>query len=333
RAQLEDAYAAVEGAEGLVDHVGRLSREQDLARKPIVLHPVINEAVKQLKEIAPKGVTVNADVDTDCGHVMADGARVLQAVLNLGRNAIEAVGDSGQVDIELKLREITPELAELSPRLDPQRSYVVIRVKDNGVGMSTATQARAFEPFYSRGDAKGAGLGLAVVRGIVLAHDGEILLDSEPGEGTTIEILLPPSITGIVASEEAQDDWRGDAHVLVVDSDKDTADSIAEALKALGYRVTSRTNASDAIAAFQALADDVSVAIVSQDLEPIPGAELAETLRRINVDLAVILTADFGQEPTDEELARVGAVGKLKKPVIGNDLAKIVKMAVTSREA
>ncbi len=103
-----------------------------------------------------------------------DAERLEQVILNLVRNAVEAMPAGGTVRLSTRARDGGAELA----------------VSDDGPGMSEEVVERAFEAFYTT-KSKGSGLGLAVCRQIVLAHGGEVRLDTAPGEGTTFTIYLP----------------------------------------------------------------------------------------------------------------------------------------------
>jgi len=129
----------------------------------------------------PVQVSLEVDCDADALQVPFDAERLEQVILNLARNAIEAQPDGGTVRIATRACDGGAELV----------------VSDDGPGMSEEVVARAFEAFYTT-KSKGTGLGLAVCRQIVLAHGGEVRLQSAPGKGTTFTIYLPgpPSPAG-----------------------------------------------------------------------------------------------------------------------------------------
>jgi signal transduction histidine kinase len=112
--------------------------------------------------------------------------------VNLCNNAYQALADgSGHISVTLQEVQVSEQMANRHPDLDAAR-HVVIEVRDTGKGMDVATQDRIFEPFFTTQEVgKGTGLGLSVVHGIVKRHDGEILVESEPGKGTRFSVYLP----------------------------------------------------------------------------------------------------------------------------------------------
>jgi signal transduction histidine kinase len=127
----------------------------------------------------PKGIAVNV-VNQGKVSVMAEAAELREVILNLLFNAVDAMPEGGVIE--------TGSRAELDS--------ACFWVADNGMGMSQETQARLFEPFYSTKGTRGTGLGLSASHGIIRRHLGEILVASEPGEGTRFEVRLPLAEAG-----------------------------------------------------------------------------------------------------------------------------------------
>ncbi len=113
-------------------------------------------------------------------------------MVNLCNNAYQALeDDSGYISVSLSEDQVSEKLAGRHPHLDAG-SHVVLEVRDTGRGMDPETQERIFEPFFTTQEVgKGTGLGLSVVHGIVERHDGEVVIESEPGKGTRFRIFLP----------------------------------------------------------------------------------------------------------------------------------------------
>ena len=129
--------------------------------------------------------------------VRCDPAQIKQLLVNLCNNAHRALsGDEGYIEVSLKEVIVPEAFASRYPRLR-EGEYAVLQVRDTGCGMDKETMERAFEPFFTtQAVGEGTGLGLSVVHGIVMRHDGEIILHSEPGHGAQFRIYLP------LASEE-----------------------------------------------------------------------------------------------------------------------------------
>jgi PAS domain S-box-containing protein len=167
---------------------------------------VVREAVRLVRPSLPASVELTTEVDDGC-WIMGDSAQIHQVVTNLLTNAGQAMEEDNsrsehRLSVDLRLLDVSGNQARRHLGLEPGR-YVRLSVRDTGPGMDGATQDRIFEPFFSTkeaGSQKGTGLGLAVTHGIVQSHDGEVVVASEVGEGTTFDVYLPGTP---VPSEEA----------------------------------------------------------------------------------------------------------------------------------
>ena len=143
------------------------------------LNPLLGEAVALLTPQFESGkVALITDLADDLAPLPLDGGGLHQAILNLLSNALDAC--------EPEVGAVT-----VSSSFDGGTDEVVLRVGDNGAGMSAATRDRLFEPFHSTKGLKGTGLGLVVTQKIVNEHGGTIHVESAPGEGTAFTIRLP----------------------------------------------------------------------------------------------------------------------------------------------
>ena len=153
----------------------------------------VSQIVKEMLELLKVSVSKHATLETDLGKdlpaVRANAAQLRQIVMNLVTNASEAIGDRDGV-IRVTTRRVTLDRAAAISRNSVESDYLQLEVSDTGCGMSPEMQARVFDPFFTTKSA-GHGLGLAVVHGIVRGLRGSIHLTSEPGKGTTFQVLLP----------------------------------------------------------------------------------------------------------------------------------------------
>ena len=139
---------------------------------------VTNLVEFEREQLALRGVVVEVDVASDLPTVMVDDSQLRQCLLNLLRNAAEAVEENGGGQVTIGARR------------GPAPDLLEVRVKDDGRGVDAETAAKLFDPFFST-KAGGTGLGLALTHQIVREHGGEIRVDSEPGAGATFVVLLP----------------------------------------------------------------------------------------------------------------------------------------------
>jgi signal transduction histidine kinase len=149
-------------------------------------------------ELAQGGIAVEVDVEPGLPEIAADEAQLRQALINLVRNAREAMSAPGAGGPEGKKR--------LAISLRKERGRVVLRIRDSGAGIARADMSKIFDPFFSTKE-RGTGLGLALVQQIVVDHGGQIDVKSAPGEGTAFTIALPH--IGAGAGADASLDGHG----------------------------------------------------------------------------------------------------------------------------
>ena len=158
------------------------------------ISPVVEEAVTMIRALLPATLDLRVDISPDCSPVECAPEQLQQVLVNLCNNAYQALADdNGYIAVSLNEERVSERLAGGHPNLEAG-PHVVLEVRDTGKGMDPETLERIFEPFFTTQEVgKGTGLGLSVVHGIVERHGGEIVVDSEPGEGTRCRIYLPPA--------------------------------------------------------------------------------------------------------------------------------------------
>jgi two-component system NtrC family sensor kinase len=164
------------------------ARQGSAEFRPAALHQLVERALQLVAHhIELRGITTVRQLTLEDDRVLCDGEQIEQALLALLVNAVEAMGEGGRLTVRTGSDEHAPGLVRLS-------------VSDTGVGMAPEVRSRIFDPFFStKHEAKGVGLGLAVVSGIVQRHEGRIEVASEPGHGTTFTITLPRQLPGPLA--------------------------------------------------------------------------------------------------------------------------------------
>ena len=157
------------------------SRQGERTRIRADLNEVVNDVIALTRHlIQTNSVNSNAQLDEDLPWVSIDHNQMKQVLLNLIHNALQAMPKGG----ELLVNTITARRED--------RDWVVMSVKDSGIGILPADQDRVFEPFFTtKGDRGGTGLGLSVTYGIVTDHGGTIEISSEPNKGSTFAVWLP----------------------------------------------------------------------------------------------------------------------------------------------
>lgn len=296
--------------------------------QPTVLDP--NDVVRGLDRLLRRVIGENIDLvtllDPHLGTVHADAAQLEQALLNLVSNARDAMPHGGRLVVETAALDDT-EVHRL--RLDQQQSWLAIRVRDDGLGMSDEVKAHIFEPFFTtKAAGKGSGLGLALASSVMDQSGGEIRVDSAPGHGTTMHLLLPrttESVAPVPVRDEPPEQLNGRETVLLAE-DEDAVRTVAvAALERRGYRVLAATDGDAAIAISRAFPGRIDLLVTDVVMPGMNGRELADRLTQSRPDLPVLYVSGY-TEDADLRLGLAGATRSLlAKPFTSLELARRVR--------
>jgi len=310
---------AVERGSGLSRQLLAFSRRQALRPEPVNLVRQI-EGMQELLDRSLRGdVHVKTELDGNLWPVEVDPGELELVILNLAVNARDAMPDGGLITIH---GANVPNFADNELRGD----FVRLSVIDTGVGMPPDVVARVFEPFFTTKEiGKGSGLGLAQAHGFAQASGGAVRIESAPGAGTEIYLLLPRT-TKIPADGVKRhfvdlpgNDRAAEGQVLVVEDDNEVAALTVEMIQHLGFTTT---RVAGPEAALGALADNRSIDLVFSDVMmpgPMNGIDLAREIRRRRPELPVLLTS--GNAEAARLRAEAEGVKVLPKPYRLEDLA------------
>jgi two-component system sensor histidine kinase HydH len=167
----------VERLNRVVGQLLEFARPMTIQKKMIAVRPIIQHSLKMIERQAhEKNIIIRQDISPNLNEVFLDPDRINQVLLNLYLNSIEAMEGGGT----------------LSVKIATANGKLKIVVSDTGIGMSSNDLENIFDPYFTT-KSTGTGLGLAIVHNIIEAHKGETRVDSNPGKGTTVKILLPQS--------------------------------------------------------------------------------------------------------------------------------------------
>jgi signal transduction histidine kinase len=170
----------------LIGDLMSVVRVSDLIYEETTLELLVRNSIASMADLARrKSVEVTTHFPPEPRTVMVDADRITQVLINLVKNAIEASPPSGVVAVTVTFAREAPDVL-----FDGVGNFAIIRVRDNGLGLTEEDRQRVFEPFFSK-KAGGTGLGLYVTHSIIERHGGYIYLDSEYGVGTTFSVYLP----------------------------------------------------------------------------------------------------------------------------------------------
>ncbi|MBI5083696.1 MAG: response regulator [Acidobacteria bacterium] len=323
RRQVQEIAKAGERAKSLTQQLLAFGRKQDASPKPLNLNRLVRESLEMLERLA--GVNIHFDFreEPELGLVNADPGLMHQVLLNLVVNARDAMPGGGTLTIETANGVADPNY------VPPPGQYVVLIVRDTGMGMSEEIQQRVFEPFFTtKEQGRGTGLGLATVYGIVKQSGGHISLQSAEGAGTTFRIWLPRIGNGITEPEAPVPPGRqagGDATILVAEDEEMVRALVCTVLRRSGYRVLEASDAVQALSLLESEAGPVDLLLTDVIMPGMTGKELATHVRLLRPATRVLLmsghTAGVIQRPEVEELGH----DFVAKPFTPDSLAKKVR--------
>jgi NO-binding membrane sensor protein with MHYT domain/nitrogen-specific signal transduction histidine kinase len=286
------------------------SRSQRIQLEPLYVCDVIDALRDMLVRTLGPMIRLDFQLNPSPAPVLADATQVEMMVLNLAINARDAMPEGGELAIATAVQRISAD------REMADGDYVEITVRDTGTGMDEATLRRAMEPFFTtKPVGKGTGLGLAQIYGSARQAGGTVRLESSPGAGTTVSVLLPCTDRKPNKHEPATllaaNPSHGAAKILLVDDDDDLRDVVASALQTQGHHVVEAGDGASALAALET--DMPDIAIIDFAMPGMNGAELARRIAERWPALPVLFASGFAD--TDAIEAAVGSnATMLRKP-------------------
>ena len=310
RAHAREIVETAEHAAGLTRQLLSIGR-RGRSRETIDLALVLRELEPLLQRTLRGDVSLRVDIEpVKC--VRVSRVQVEQILVNLTLNARDAMPEGGE--LRFRLRPVAGEGEE----------SVELIVEDTGVGMPPEVADRAFELFFTTKGARGTGLGLVTVRGIVEESKGTITLDSQPGAGTRFVIRWPatdarPSYFPPPACEH--ETQGGGELVLVVEAVEELRNVVEAILEKAGYRVLTAANAATALEVVRRSTGPIDLVLTDLVMPGESGTELVRHLESLESPPKLIVMSAYG-DPALEEL--VDSVARVLKPFQAETLLRTI---------
>jgi PAS domain S-box-containing protein len=307
---------AIDRGATLTQQLLAFARQQPLQPETRNVNRLISGFESVLRRAGNASIEFALELEPHLHNTVIDSARFESALLNLVVNARDAMPDGGRIGIttaNATLRE--REVAALAAG-----EYVKVTVSDTGTGMSDETVARAFEPFYTTKEmGKGTGLGLSQVYGFIKQSGGEVVIRSELGEGTRIEIYLPAAEGGGLDQHGS-----GTELVLIVEDEPDLIDAAAALFISMGYDVLTAAGAQEAL---EVLADREVDILFTDIVMPngMNGLELAQYTREVYPHIQIILASGYPLPALKLDPAAANEYVFVNKPYRLSDLARALR--------
>ncbi|HEX5326464.1 MAG TPA: response regulator, partial [Acetobacteraceae bacterium] len=327
--RLATMRAATERGATLTGQLLAFSRRQPLMPRVADLNGLVTGLRDLVQSAVGSRVRLQLRLEATLPPALIDPAQIELVILNLAINARDAMPQGGMLAIETGSADIAPAAArdDLSPG-----SYVLLTVRDDGVGMSPEVAAKAFEPFFTTKEVgRGSGLGLSQVYGVARQLGGGARIESARGEGTAVLVYLPragSNARGIVERPRRRRALPvSPATVLVVDDDHAVRATTAALLAELGYGVLEAGSGDEALLV---LAEEQPIELLLTDvvMPGMTGPELARRAHSEHPRLPVVFIS--GYSDPDALSGAAGFVHLVRKPARPEDLVEKIEAALAS---
>ncbi|HKQ77256.1 MAG TPA: ATP-binding protein [Blastocatellia bacterium] len=314
---LDTMEEVIERGGQLVKQVLSFARGMEGDRVRVDPKPALREVIGMLKETFPKSIKIKYAVAESAGAALVDRTQLSQVLMNLCVNARDAMPQGGDLEITVESARLDEHYAQLAPDAKPGR-YVVISVKDTGVGIPPKVIDKIFDPFFTtKEQGKGTGLGLSTSLGIVRSHGGFIKVYSEPGAGALFKVYLPALDDGAAATEreEQPEPPAGNGELILVIDDEEPLRRVTRGmLEAFGYRVVTASDGAEACAIYRQKRHEISAVLTDMMMPVMDGAAVIAELRRLNPLLPIIASSGLAEAGKEEQARSLGAQKFLSKP-------------------
>ena len=314
---LQEIRDAADRATSLTRQLLAFSRRQVLQPRVIEANSVVSHMERMLRRLIGENILLTTELSAEAGCVRADPTQIEQVLLNLVVNARDAMPDGGRVMITSARR--TFGRSDRLPAELAAGEYVVLTVQDTGGGMPTSVAARAFEPFFTTKPAgQGTGLGLSTAYGIVKQSGGHVWLNSTPGTGTEVTVLLPRvDEEADVAAPQAlpvSTDVRGSETILLVEDEKSVRDLARRILERRGYNVISASDGGEAIERVEREEQPIHLLLTDVIMPGLNGQDVALRIRALRPDIRVLFMSGYNEEAVLRHGVLAAGAAFIEKP-------------------
>ena len=328
RNSVEQIMKAGERAAELTHQLLTFSRRQVVRPRVLDLNTVVTATAVMLRRLIGEHIELRIVAAPDLAKIHADPGQLHQVILNLAVNSRDAMPNGGTLILETQNVQLGEAYVGPNATMRPGR-YVMLAVTDTGIGMDEETRSRLFEPFFTtKAQGHGTGLGLSTVYGIVKQSNCEIVVYSEPGQGTCVKIYFP-----VVAEEPVEDTSEGlrspvlsgTETILLVEDDEAVRKLVRRTLEEQGYRLLVAASGTEALKIVQGHSGRIHLVISDVVMPQMGGRQLAERLKAARPEIRVLFVSGY----TENSILRSGNLVEgeafLQKPFTPLALARRVR--------
>jgi signal transduction histidine kinase/CheY-like chemotaxis protein len=328
RSKLEEIHSAANRGATLVSQLLAFSRRQVMMRQVLDLNTIVTEVRPLLTRLIGEHIELRITLAEAALPVQADPTQIQQMIINLATNARDAMPAGGTLTIETGRVDEVPAGTTLPPG-----RYVMLSVRDTGVGMDTATIRMAFHPFFTTKDVgKGTGLGLASVHGIAEQSGGHVYVESELGRGSCFRVLLPRvGVETVDATAPPRHtpavDVPQTATILIAEDEALVRGVVVRVLGSAGYTVIQAQDGEQALEIVRAHRTPIDLVISDVVMARMGGLDLAKQLAVERPSIPVLLISGYNREEMLDGPPHT--IGFLQKPFTPSELLEKVASLLT----
>ncbi len=333
-ADLAQIRIAADRAVGLTRQLLAFSRKQVMQPRVLEVNKLVGGLDQMLRRLIGEDVELRTSLSDGLPAVKADPSQLEQVLVNLVVNARDAMPRGGQLTIETECVLIDEAVARNELEVKPGR-YLLIAVRDTGIGIDAETQARIFEPFFTtKTQGRGTGLGLSTVYGVVKQNGGHIRVESALGQGTTFKIYLPasdslPTLAALPAREVG--DLRGHETILVVEDEELVRVAVRTSLERLGYTVICAGDGDEASILARAHTGVIDLLLTDVIMPRQNGRQVADQLQIMRPGLQVIFMSGYAENAIVHHGVLDENLEFLEKPFTQTSLVRKIRQVLDRR--
>ncbi len=311
---LDDIEGICERAKDLTRKLLAFSRKQEIQPRVLDLNQVLLDFKRMLQRSIGEDIELITELEENLPLIKVDLGLLEQAILNLCVNARDAMPEGGRLILRTERQE------KNNATTGETQVFAVLHSIDTGLGMDEETQQHIFEPFFTtKSSGKGTGLGLSTVWGIVHQHDGELSVDSSPGEGTAFHLLFPE--TSEVRSEiqalpkpSAATLPRGTETLLLVEDEEIAMKTAHRLLTRLGYKVIQAKNGMEAQMREEMHNGPIDIMVTDIVMPKLNGRDLAKILAEKRPEMKVLFVSGHAPQLIGDMGMDVSSLHFMAKP-------------------
>ncbi|MFA6793156.1 MAG: response regulator [Candidatus Neomarinimicrobiota bacterium] len=318
-----------ERAATLTNQLLTFARKQRKQSTAIDMHDLILGSIDLLRHALNKSTLIRHHLMAGEHYIMGEFTQLQNVILNLAFNANDAMPEGGVFELRTENVSIYKEDHAKYPLDVEPGNYIMLQVRDSGVGMERDVLSKIFEPFFTTKSAGlGTGLGLSSVYGTVNAHNGYIYAESAPGKGSIFYLLFPVSALKPKDNPKAQTLLLRKAHagntILIIDDEEAIRKMLKKSLDYMGFAVLEAGTGDAGIRIYREHQKSIGLVILDVIMPGMDGVETYQKLREINPDVAVLISSGFANNEQTQALREMGVGAYLKKPYRQSDLQKTI---------